>query len=165
MNNDKFYKSATIVALVTAIVTSYNYYRINNIYQPSCDIDVDDISATIQDWMKERVPSNFLKTNNLEIVDMKGFAEYNTIPQWNKMPLYEDFKHSTVCNATAFVDLSPISNNKEKTDNAEVKEDKNTEEISLRYQLIAGGGIRMSGLDVEDMTKQLKEAVGKHTKK
>lgn len=164
MSNDKFYKYATIVALITAIATSYNYYEINNNSQPACDIDVNYISGTIQDWMKKEIPNNFFKTNNLKIVDMKGFAEYNTIPQWNRIPLYEDFKHSTVCSATAFVDLSPISTNKEKTDNADVVGDKNIEEISLRYQLIVGGGIRMSGPDVEDMNKQLKEAVSKRTK-
>ena len=39
------------------------------------------------------------------------------------------------------------------------------EEISIRYQLIGGGGIRMSGIDVEDMTKQVKEKSAKHKKK
>ena len=45
------------------------------------------------------------------------------------------------------------------------EESKYIEEISVRYQLIGGGGIRMSGIDVEDMTKQVKEKSAKHKKK
>ena len=31
MSNDKFYKGATIVALITMIFTSYSYHKANNI--------------------------------------------------------------------------------------------------------------------------------------
>lgn len=48
---------------------------------------------------------------------------------------------------------------------AGIKESKYIEEISVRYQLIDGGGIRMSGIDVHDMTKQVKEKGAKHKKK
>ena len=30
MDNDKFYKGATIVALITIIFTSYSYHKVNN---------------------------------------------------------------------------------------------------------------------------------------
>ena len=55
----------------------------------------------------------------------------------------------------------PIDDNK----NENIEESKYIEEISVRYQLIGGGGIRMSGIDVEDMTKQVKEKSAKHKKK
>ena len=169
MSNDKFYKGATIVALITIIFTSYSYHKANNSYQPACNVDVEHISNTLQDWMIERVSNNFVKTNKLEVIDMDGFAEYNTIPQWNNMALYEDFKHSTVCSATAFVDFAPIKSDKNKpiddNKNENIEESKYIEEISVRYQLIGGGGIRMSGIDVEDMSKQVKEKSAKHKKK
>jgi lipoprotein len=169
MDNDKFYKGATIVALITIIFTSYSCHKVNNPYQPACDINVEYISDTLQDWMIERVSNNFVKTNKLEVVGMDGFAEYKNIPFWNKMPLYEDFKHSVVCSATALVDFAPITSDKNKPSgdnkNENIKESKYIEEISVRYQLIDGGGIRMSGIDVHDMTKQVKEKGAKHKKK
>ena len=65
MSNDKFYKGATIVALITMIFTSYSYHKANNPYQPACNIDVEHISDTLQDWMIERVSNNFVKTKIL----------------------------------------------------------------------------------------------------
>ena len=165
MKNDIFYKCAIVIALIIAIIPSYNYYKINNPAHPVCNVDIEFISNTVESWMKERVSENFLKTNKLEIVEMKGFAEYNTIPQWDNVPLYEDFKYSTVCKATTVVDLSPTSDDQEETDVNIEKSNKYLEEISIRYQLIGGGNIRMSGVDVEDMSKQLKEATNKYMKK
>lgn len=169
MKNDRFYKNATIIALITAIFTSYNYYKSTHPYQPSCDVNIEYISNTIQDWMRKSVSEKFLKTNHLEVVDINGFAEYKTIPQWNKIALYEDFKRSAVCSATALVDFSPITLDKENTNNEEknenIKENNHFEKIYVRYQLVKGGGMNMSGFDVEDMTKQIKEAMNKYKKK
>ena len=168
MTNEKFYKGAVIVAILTLMFTSYNYYKVNNPSQPSCNISVEYISATLQQWMKERVPDSFLKSNNLKVLSMDGFAEYKTIPYWTNIPLYEDFKHSTICRATALVDFSPLSSNTKDIANNDKKENlekrKQVSEISVRYQLIEGSGIRMSGFDVEDMTKQVKEAINKYKK-
>lgn len=164
MNNEKFYKYATGIALVIFSFLSYNYYQ--RIYQPTCNANKSYISSTIQDWMRERVSENSLKTNKLEIIDMAGFAEYNTIPHWNNVPLYEDFKHSAICKATAVVDFAPIVKAKKAEKNEE--EDLNNkylEEISVRYQLVSEAGIRMSGVDVEDMAEQVKKAMNKHKKK
>lgn len=167
MNNEKFYKYATGITLVIFGFLSYNYYQRMNPYQPACNINESYISGTIQDWMRERVSESSLKTNKLEVVDMGGFAEYNTIPHWNNVPLYEDFKHNTICKATVIVDFSPIVKAKKAEENKEddLTNDKYLEEISVRYQLVSEGGINMSGADVEDMTEQVKKAMSKHKKK
>ena len=95
---------------------------------------------------------------------MDGFAEYNTIPHWNNVPLYEDFKHSTICKATVVVDFAPIVKaEKNKEDN--LSNSKYLEEISVRYQLVSDVGILMSGIDIEDMIEQVKKAMNKHKKK
>lgn len=163
MNNEKFYKYATGITLVIFSFLSYNYYQRMNPYQPACNINESYISGTIQDWMRERVSESSLKTNKLEIIDMGGFAEYNTIPHWNNVPLYEDFKHSTICKATVIVDFAPIAKTKKAEENKE--DDKCLEEISVRYQLVSGGGINMSGVDVENMTEQVKKVMNKYKKK
>lgn len=167
MNNGNFYKYATGIALIMFGFLSYNYYQRMNPYQPSCNINKSYISNTIQDWMRERVSDTGLKTNKLEVVDIDGFAEYNTIPHWNNVPLYEDFKHSTVCKATVVVDFAPINKAKRIEENKEEDSNNNKylEEISVRYQLVSEAGIRMSGVDVEDMTEQVKNAMNKHKKK
>ena len=162
MNNEKFYKYVTGIALIIFSFLSYNYYQRMNPYQPACNANKSHISSTIQDWMRERISKNSLKTNKLEIIDMDGFAEYNTIPHWNNVPLYEDFKHSAICKATVVVDFAPIIK-EEKEDN--LNNSKYLEEISVRYQLVSGSGILMSGVDVEDMTEQVKKAMNKHKKK
>ena len=151
-----FYKVATIIALSTALFTSYTYYRANNPKHPTCNNDTQYIANTIQDWIVQGIPNSFLKTNKLKVTDIDNFAEYNTIPQ----QLYDDFKDSTVCKATVYVDFSPIS-----TDNKNIKADDNIEEITVRYQLIGNSSIRMSGIDVNDMSEQVTEAIRKHKKK
>lgn len=164
MSNEKFYKYATGIALVIFSFLSYNYYQRMNPYQPACNANQSHISSTIQDWMRERVSESSLKTNKLEIIDMDGFAEYNTIPHWNNVPLYEDFKHSAICKATVVVDFAPIVKaEKNKEDN--LSNSKYLEEISVRYQLVSDAGIRMSGVDVEGMAEQVKKAMNKHKKK
>ncbi|MDY4884999.1 MAG: hypothetical protein SO141_01950 [Alphaproteobacteria bacterium] len=166
MNSENFYKYATGIALVIFGFLSYNYYQRTNPYQPACNVNISYISNTIQDWMRERISENNLKTNKLEIVDIDGFAEYNTIPHWDKVPLYEDFKHSTICKATVVVDFAPITKAKKVEENEDgVDNSKDLEEISIRYQLVSGAGIRMSGVDVEDMMEQVKNAMNKHKKK
>ena len=162
MNNDRFYKNVTIIALALAIFTSYNYYKSTHPYHVPCDASIEYISKIIQNWMRESVSRDFLKTNNLEVADMDGFAEYNSIPHWNKIPLYEDFKNSSVCSASVFIDLSPISTRKE---NSVQENNQEFSEISVRYQLVKGGNIRMSGFDVDDMMKQVKKVMNKHKKK
>lgn len=52
---------------------------------------------------------------------------------------------------------------KNKEDN--LSNSKYLEEISVRYQLVSDAGIRMSGVDVEDMAEQVKKAMNKHKKK
>ena len=167
MSNENFYKYVTGIALVIVSILSYNYYQRMNPYQPTCDANKGYISETIQNWMQERVSANNLKTNKLEIIDIDGFAEYNTIPHWNNVPLYEDFKHSTVCKATVFVDFSPIIKVKkaEKVEEENLNNSEHLEEISVRYQLVSEAGILMSGIDVEDMMEQVKKAINKHKKK
>ncbi len=152
-----FYKVATIIALSATVFTSYTYYKVNNPKHPACDNDSQYIANTIQDWIVQGIPNSFLKTNKLEVTDIDNFAEYNTIPQ----QLYDDFKDSTVCKATVYVDFSPISTNNKNLKAA----DNNIEEITVRYQLIGNGSIRMSGIDVNDMSEQVTEAIRKHKKK
>ena len=56
-----------------------------------------------------------------------------------------------------FIGSSPLKSPNISWKMAGIKESKYIEEISVRYQLIDGGGIRMSGIDVHDMTKQVKK--------
>lgn len=135
-----------------------------NPYQPACSDNKSHIAATIQEWMQADVSEYSLKTNKLEVTDIGGFAEYNTIPHWNNVPLYEDFKHSTVCTATVIVDFSPTNEVPEVEEN-NLTNSEHLEEISVRYQLVSKAGIRMSGIDVEDMAKQVNKAMNKHKKK
>ena len=167
MKNEKFYKFATGIALTIFGILSYDYYQRMNPYQPACSDNKNYVATTIQEWMQAHVSEDILKTNKLEVTDIGGFAEYNTIPQWNNVPLYEDFKHSTICAATVLVDFAPIIKSKESEENKEVNltNNEHLEEISVRYQLVSKGGIRMSGIDVEDMAKQVNKAMNKHKKK
>ena len=164
MKNEKFYKFATGIALIIFCILSYNYYQRMNPYQPACSDNKSYVATTIQEWMQAHVSEDILKTNKLEVTDIGGFAEYNTIPQWNNVPLYEDFKHSTVCTATVIVDFSPTNEVPEVEEN-NLTNSEHLEEISVRYQLVSKAGIRMSGIDVEDMAKQVNKAMNKHKKK
>lgn len=169
MNNEKFYKYATGIILVIFGFLSYNYYQRMNPYQPACNANESYISDTIQDWMREGVSDNSLKTNRLKVIGIGGFAEYNSIPHRNNIPLYEDFKHSTICHATVVVDFTPIIKVKKTEENKKeedvLNDNKYLEEISVRYQLVSEVGIRMSGVDVEGMIEQVKRAINKHKEK
>ena len=97
----------------------------------------------------------------MKVVDVQGVMEYNSIPEFMKVKLYEDFKDSKVCQASLLVNYTPDS------------EKEILEEITVRFQKIAtapsedglfSSNIISSGYDVKEMTEQVVELFKKHNK-
>ena len=120
---------------------------------PKCNVGKQGLGFILYEWMQERVTNATIK-----VLGVKDFYEIKSIPTVLGTTIYDDFKGSRLCKATAVIEISDTSGNKI------------DEKIDVRYQntitLMEEDGryfsnTRMSGYDVEEMTKSLQKAVRK----
>ncbi len=123
-----------------------------------CVANKEELIETFQGWVVEGIKEDDkrIKKYPIEVVDVSGIIEYNTIPD----KLYDDLKNSSVCKATILINYTPD------TDRETI------EEITVRYQrtisnydeYTKGLYIQMSGLDVLSMNEKAIKLFKKHNK-
>lgn len=160
--------TASIIALaILSLYVGFFFGEKNNIKQDenivNCAYDKEHIIETYNDWLNNALVNSDKRAEKypVKVLDIQGIMEYNTIPKYMKIKLYEDFKNSKVCQATVIVNYTP-------------NEEKETlEEIRVRYQKVATSpdeegyylkNILSSGYDVKEMTEQAVELFKKHNK-
>lgn len=160
--------TASIIALaILSLYVGFFFGEKNNIKQDenivNCAYDKEHIIETYNDWLNNALVNSDKRAEKypVKVLDIQGIMEYNTIPEYMKIKLYEDFKNSKVCQATVIVNYTP-------------NEEKETlEEIRVRYQKVATSpdeegyyskNILSSGYDVKEMTEQAVELFKKHNK-
>lgn len=160
--------TASIIALaILSLYVGFFFGEKNNIKQDenivNCAYDKEHIIETYNDWLNNALVNSDKRAEKypVKVLDIQGIMEYNTIPKYMKIKLYDDFKNSKVCQATVIVNYTP-------------NEEKETlEEIRVRYQKVATSpdeegyyskNILSSGYDVKEMTEQAVELFKKHNK-
>lgn len=160
--------TASIIALaILSLYVGFFFGERNNIKQDedivNCAYDKEHIIETYNDWLNNALVNSDKRAEKypVKVLDIQGIMEYNTIPEYMKVKLYEDFKNSKVCHATVIVNYTPNG------------EKETLEEIRVRYQKVATSpdeegyyskNMLSSGYDVKDMTEQAVEFFKKHNK-
>ena len=129
----------------------------------TCGHSKDDVIEMYNRWINKALISEDKRAEKhpVKVIDVAGIIEYNTIPEFMNIKLYEDFKNSKVCQASLVVNYTPDS------------EKENNEEIEVRFQKVATSPdesgvfstyIISAGHDIDEMTKQALEFFREYNK-
>ncbi|MBR2141545.1 MAG: hypothetical protein IJ853_04285 [Rickettsiales bacterium] len=158
--------TASIITLaILSLFVGFFFGERSNIQQTKdivhCGYNQDYLKDTYTDWINEALikADKYAEKNPIKVVGVRRVVEYNTIPEFMEVKLYEDFKDSKVCQASLLVNYTPDG------------EKETLEEITVRFQKIATvpneeglilNDIRSSGYDVKEMSEQAVEFFKKH---
>lgn len=126
----------------------------------NCGYDEEFVVDTYNEWINKALvkADKRAEKHPVKVLSVEGALEYNSIPEFMKNKMYEDFKDSKLCRAHLLVNYTPDSENE------------TNEEIEVRYQKIMfssgengeyGLRIESAGIDMEQMAEQ---AVGFYKK-
>ena len=125
---------------------------------PECDGNKGELARTLTKWMQDAVSDKY----EVIVTDVHTFYELNSSPLLLGTTLYDDYKNSRLCSATANI---TIKDKEGKTFNGETE---------VRYQYTISlpdendnsfSGVRMSDADVKEMTEKLRNTIYKEFKK
>ena len=160
--------TASIIALaILSLFVGFFFGERSNTKQTEdvihCGYNQESLKETYTNWINKALVNADKRAEKhpVKVVDVQGVMEYNSIPEFMKVKLYEDFKDSKVCQASLLVNYTPDS------------EKETLEEITVRFQKISpapsedglfSSNIISSGYDVKEMTEQVVELFKKHNK-
>ena len=150
--------TVSILALaMLSLYVGFSFGERNNAKQKNdivnCAYNKERIVETYNDWVNKALVQSDKRAEKypVKVLDVQGIMEYNKIPEYMNLKMYEDFKNSKVCYATLLVNYTP---NEEK---------ENIEEIRVRYQKVATSpdeegyyseNMLSAEYDVKDMKEQ-----------
>lgn len=123
-----------------------------------CNENLEERQQTLSIWIKEAMvkEDSGAKDINVKITNMDKIYEYVTSPMVLGTTVYDNYKDSRICKASAFVEFSGSNFSKTLTKTIDVR-------YQITHSLEGNDGIQMAGPDVSDLgekgVKKLVEAM------